>query len=78
MKLTTIEQKAIVSELQAMQQLREVLDIVEIVMGFLSSGGASADKSLKDYISNALRMECTFSTLKASSLVCVLYQTINV
>ena len=49
-----------------MQQLREILDVVEIVMGFLSSGGANAKKSLKDYIKTTLKMEHKFSSKKAS------------
>ena len=60
------EQKEIISELQTMQGLREILDVVEIVMGFLSSGGANAKKSLKDYIRTTLKLEHKFSSKKAS------------
>ena len=66
MKLSAKVQKEIISELQTMQQLQEVLDVVEIVMGFLSSGGAKAVKSLKDYIKTTLKMEHKFSSKKAS------------
>ena len=51
-----------------MQQLREILDVVEIVIGFLSSGGGNAKKSLKDYIKTTLKMEHKFSSKKASVL----------
>ena len=49
-----------------MQQLQGILDVVEIVMGFLSSGGANAKKGLKDYIKATLQMEYKFSSKKAS------------
>ena len=49
-----------------MQKLQEILDVVEIVMGFLSSGGANAKKGLKDYIKTTLKMEHKFSSKKAS------------
>ena len=65
-KLNPKVQEEIVSELKTMQQLREVLDVVEIVMGFLSSGGANADKNLHDYIRNALRMGERFISKKVS------------
>ena len=58
--------KEIISELQTMQQLRKILDVVEIVMGFLSSGGANAKKSLKDYIETTLKMGKKFSSKKVS------------
>ena len=65
-KLNPKVQEEIVSELKTMQQLREVLDVVEIVMGFLSSGGANANKNLHDYIKNALQMEARFIGKKVS------------
>ena len=49
-----------------MQKLRGILDVVEIVMGFLSSGGVNAKKRLKDYIKTTLKMEHKFSSKKAS------------
>lgn len=33
-----------------------MLDIVDIVMGFLSSGGGSADKPLGEYVEKVLKM----------------------
>ena len=66
LKLLPKVQKEIISELQTMQQLQEILDVVEIVMGFLSSGGANAKKSLKDYIKTTLKMEHKFSSKKVS------------
>ena len=65
-KLNPKVQEEIISELKTMQQLREVLDVVEIVMGFLSSGGANASKNLNNYISTALRMEARFISKKVS------------
>ena len=49
-------QQDIISELRTPDCLREALDVVEIVLGFLSSGGGKADKSLGEYIDKALRM----------------------
>ena len=66
LKLSAKVQKEIISEQQTMPQLQEILDVVEIVMGFLSSGGANAKKSLKDYIKTTLKMEHKFSSTKAS------------
>lgn len=34
-----------------------MLDIVDIVMGFLSSGGGSADKPLGEYVEKVLKMK---------------------
>ena len=62
------QQKDIVAELKTVQKLRDILDVVEIVMGFLSSGGASAEKRLKDYVKVALRMEHRFVCKKVCCL----------
>ena len=49
--------KDILAELRTPDRLRQALDIVEIVLGFLSSGGGKADKSLKEYIDKTLKMK---------------------
>ena len=46
----------IIAELRTPDRLREALDVVEIVLGFLSSGGGKADKPLGDYIDKTLKM----------------------
>ena len=45
------------AELNTPDRLREALDVVEIVLGFLSSGGGKADKPLGDYIDKTLKMK---------------------
>ena len=47
----------IVSELRTIERIRENLDVVEIVLGFLSSGGSQADKELGKYLDRALKMK---------------------
>lgn len=49
-------QQEILSDLHSSNSLRESLDVVDIVLGFLSSGGGNAEKNLGDYIDNTLRM----------------------
>ena len=50
-------QQEIIQELRSVDRIREALDIVDIVIGFLSSGGGKADRQLKEYITRALRMK---------------------
>ena len=47
----------IITELRTPDRLREALDVVEIVLGFLSSGGGRAEKPLGDYIDKTLKMK---------------------
>lgn len=47
-----------------MQKIRDCLDVVEIVMGFLASGGQKADTSLDHYLITALKMKDRFSSRK--------------
>ena len=49
--------QGIVAELRTPDRLREALDVVEIVLGFLSSGGGKADKPLLEYIDKTLKMK---------------------
>ena len=54
-------QKDIIRELRTPDRLRENLDVVDIVLGFLSSGGGRAEKLLGDYINKVLKMKKPFS-----------------
>ena len=65
-KLSLREQQDIVADLQSMQRIRDCLDVVEIVMGFLASGGQKADTSLDHYLKTALKMKHRFSSRKVS------------
>ena len=47
----------IVSELRTPDRLRDALDVIEIVLGFLSSGGGKAEKPLGDYIDKTFKMK---------------------
>ena len=50
-------QKEIIQELRTPDRLRETLDVVDIVLGFLSTGGGRANQSLRWYINNTLKMK---------------------
>ena len=50
-------QTEILLELRTLEQVRETLDIVDIVMGFLSSGGGNEEKSLGEYVEKVLKMK---------------------
>jgi len=43
--------------LRTPDRLRETLDVVDIVLGFLSSGGGKADHPLREYIHHTLKMK---------------------
>ncbi len=43
-------QQDIITELRTPEKLRESLDVVDIVLGLVSSGGGSHDVSLRNYI----------------------------
>lgn len=47
-----------------MQHMRECLDVVEIVIGFLSSGKNNANTELKTYVKRVLKMEKRFKSKK--------------
>ena len=61
----------ILSDLHSSNSLRECLDVVDIVLGFLSSGGGKADKNLGDYIDNTLRMSKREFSAKVSATMLV-------
>ena len=65
MKLGVREQKDIINELTT-QDLRHCLDDVEIIIGFLSSGGGDANMDLRKYVKRALKMEDRFRSKKVS------------
>lgn len=50
-------EKEILAELNTPDRLRENLDVVDIVLGFLSSGGGKASKPLGEYIDKVLIMK---------------------
>ena len=56
MRLEPRVQKEILAELHTPDRIRENLDVVDIVLGFLSSGGGSAKMPLGEYIDRILRM----------------------
>ena len=60
-------QQEIVQELRSVNRIRDALDVVDIVMGFLSSGGGKADRQLGEYITRALRMKKRFFSEKVSN-----------
>ena len=50
-------QQEIIQELNTPDRLRKTLDIVDIVLGFLSSGGGKADRPLGEYINHTLKIK---------------------
>lgn len=56
-KLDSRARKDILSELRTADRLRESLDVVDIVIGFLSSGGVKATKPLGEYVDKRLKMK---------------------
>ena len=61
----------IIAELRTPDRLREALDVVEIVLGFLSSGGGKADKLLGEYIDKTLKMKKRRFSQKVCSPSCM-------
>ena len=75
MKLRARQQREIVNELGTTQSLRECLDVVEIAIGFLSSGKTDAKTKLEKYVKGVLRLEKKFTSKK---VICKSLQTIIV
>ena len=50
-------QREILAELHTSDRIRENLDVVDIVLGFLSSGGGRAEKPLGEYVDRVLKMK---------------------
>lgn len=53
-------------ELNSMQRLRDCLDVVEIVIAFLSTDKRNASTMLKTYIQKVLKMEERFTSEKVA------------
>ena len=49
--------KEILAELRTPDLICENLDVVDIVLGFLSSGGGKPDKPLGEYVDKVLKMK---------------------
>ena len=43
------------------QNIRQVLDVVNTVLGFLASAGGQSKNPLVEYVRNVLKKECPFS-----------------
>jgi hypothetical protein len=56
----------IIAELSTPDRLRATLDVIEIVLGFLSSSGGMADRSLGTYIDKTLKMKSRQFSQEAS------------
>ena len=54
-------QQDIITELRTPDRLRESLDVVDIVLGFLSSGGGNPSVTLKKYIDTHKMKKVPFS-----------------
>ncbi len=57
-------QKEILSDLRESDRLRDTLDVVDIVINFLSSGGGKPEKLLGDYTDRVLKMKGRLSSQK--------------
>ena len=49
----------ILAELRSPQKLSEVLDVIDVVLGFLASAGGDRRMSLGDYVKKVLKMTMT-------------------
>ena len=65
-KLGAREKAEIIKELHTIKSLRDCLDIVEIMMGFLSSGQTDPEIELRTYVSKSLKMGKKFSCKKVN------------
>ena len=70
-KLPLQVQREICIELHTVDKLRSALDTVEMVMGFLASGGGSADQSLAVYAENVLKLQADI--FSSTVLVIMIY-----
>ena len=70
--ITIERQKIILAELRSPQQLSEVLDVIDVVLGFLASAGAgNPHLSLGNYLKKTLKM--ARRTLPKVSWLCSLW-----
>ena len=65
------------AELQTVQKIRDCLDVVEIVMGFLASGGHKAKTRLSHYLATALKMKQRFFSRKVRVYIVFCTVTFN-
>ena len=63
-------QQEILTELHTLERVCEILDIIDIVLGFLSSGGGNADKSLEEYVEEVLKMKTKKFSHKVNVVNC--------
>ena len=69
-------QQDIITELRTPDRLRETLDVVDIVLGFLSSGGGNPKVMLKKCIDNHKMKKMTFSAkVKLLIAIIILFAT---
>ncbi len=61
--------KEIVDELNSPDLLRETLDVVDIVIGFVSTGGPKSCMYLGDYVDKILKMKKRPFSLKVRILM---------
>ena len=54
-------QKEILAELRTQNLLRANLDVIDIVLGFLSTGGGRPEMMLGDYMRKILKMKRPYS-----------------
>jgi len=60
--LTSEEKKSIVEKLHfESQNVHQILDVVNTVLGFLASGGGQSTKRFVEYVHSVLKMECPFT-----------------
>ena len=69
-------QQEIIQELCTPDRLRKTLDVVDIVLGFLSSGGGKADQSLWGYINRTLKMKRRPFSEKVLRRICLMTFTL--
>ncbi len=74
-KLDDKKRSDILIELREPQNLRACLDVVEIVIAFLSSSGGDANKQLKEYLNKSLKIK---DNRFISKKVCVSIHLLNI
>ena len=75
--LSLREQQDIMAELQTVQKIRDCLDVVEIVIGFLASGEQKGQTRLSHYLTTALKMRHRFFSRKVRVYIVFCTVTFN-
>ncbi len=57
-------QLEILHELHTTDRLRDVLDDVETILGFLSSNGGNPEMLIEEFITDVLKLQRTFTKVK--------------